>query len=208
MRLRVLLIEDAAADAELITRELKASGLSFALTRVETEQDFRQELTAHPPDLVLSDHGLPQFSGFRALEIVHEEFPELPFIFVSGSNDPNMVAHMYEVGATDYVFKHDLGDLKTAVLHALAARAGHWLPPGDHDPPPEQTELALQLPESNSGIPIITPGVGHLSFCPQCRKVRDDAGQEIELTDYCSRCAEILVQRAVCTDCERRARSN
>jgi len=208
MRLRILLVEDAAADAELITRQLLASGLAFSLTRVETESAFRQELTAHPPDLVLSDHGLPFFSGFRALEIVHEEHPELPFIFVSGSNDPNMVAHMYEVGATDYVFKHDLEDLKPAVFQALETRGGDWWTSQEGEPAPTQTELDLHLPVTDFGIPLAVPCAGHLWFCPQCRKLRNDTGNEVEVLEYCTHCAEILVQREVCNECGRRARSN
>src|SRR6266498_2625979 len=117
--LRILLLEDDATDAELIAQGLKSSGFSFRLARIETESDLRRELERDTPDLILSDHGLPSFDGFKALEIVRETRPTLPFIFVSGSNDQGMVAKMYEEGATDYVFKHDLGDLKTAVHDAL-----------------------------------------------------------------------------------------
>jgi len=207
MRLKILLIEDAAADAELITRELQASGLPFVLTRVETESAFRHELATHPPDLILSDHGLPSFSGFRALEIVRAERPGLPFIFVSGSNDPGMVAQMYEIGATDYVFKHDLGDLKAAVLQALGARGNAWLTAGAGDPA-AQTELDLQLQIPDLGIPVFASGTGHLSFCPQCRTVRDEHGSQVDMDSYCANRAECVVQRTLCTDCARRSHSN
>ena len=66
--LQILLIEDNAADAELIAHELTAGGFSFSLITVETEVAFRRELKGKP-DLILSDHGLPAFNGFRALEI-------------------------------------------------------------------------------------------------------------------------------------------
>jgi len=207
MGLRILLIEDAAADAELITRELKASGLRFVLTRVETEPAFRHELAVRPPDLILSDHGLPAFSGFRALEIIREERPTVPFIFVSGSNDPSMVAQMYELGATDYVFKQDLGDLKTAVLQVLGTRSGTWSPDKDH-PAAGQPELNLELPVPNLGVPVFATSIGHLSFCPECCKIRDETGSEVEMARYCMSRAEIVVQREICADCEQRSRLN
>src|SRR5271154_6663973 len=117
--LRILLLEDSHLDAELMERELTRDGFSFSLARIETEVELRRELDTTPPDLVLSDHGLPTFDGFKALEIVRKLRPQLPFIFVSGSNDQQMVFDMYEQGATDYVYKRDLKDLEVAVHAAL-----------------------------------------------------------------------------------------
>src|SRR4051812_13399515 len=114
-KLHILLLEDDHADAELIAHELKAAGFSFRLKRIETEAELLRELRAQKPDLILSDHGLPSFDGFKALKIVRETCPELPFIFVSGSNDQGMVVQMHDQGATDYVYKKDMGDLKSAV---------------------------------------------------------------------------------------------
>src|SRR5262245_46550891 len=98
-KLHILLLEDDLADAALIAHELEAGGFAFRLTRIQTEAELRRELGMGMPDLILSDHGLPDFDGFKALEIVRETSPELPFIFVSGSNDQGMVVHMHEQGA-------------------------------------------------------------------------------------------------------------
>src|SRR4030095_14039184 len=106
-------------DARLIEQELENAGISFDLTRIQTEAELHRELDPQPPDLVLSDHGLPSFNGFAALEIVRNKCPDLPFIFVSGSNDQGMVTEMYERGATDYVYKHDIQDLHGAGQRAL-----------------------------------------------------------------------------------------
>jgi CheY-like chemotaxis protein len=130
-KLRILLLEDSANDAELIKHELEEGGFAFSLTRVETKATFLRELET-PLDLVLSDHGLSEFSGFSALEIIRSKFPQLPFIFVSGSNDQQMVVDMYEQGATDYVFKRDLMDLRSAVHNALEAQS---------EPPPAKPEI-------------------------------------------------------------------
>src|SRR5436305_390852 len=83
--LRILVLEDVAADVVLLDRELQSAGLSFETKRVETRAEFLRELEGGPPDLILSDHGLPQFDGFAALAIARERCPETPFIFVTGS---------------------------------------------------------------------------------------------------------------------------
>jgi CheY-like chemotaxis protein len=204
-KLRILLIEDNIADAELIVRELEDGGFSFSLARIQTEPEFRHELEVCPPDLILSDHGLPSFSGFKALEIVRAERPQLPFIFVSGSNDQGMVVDMYEQGATDYVFKRDLGDLKSAVRSALEPHP-KTVPAAEPGPIPNpaQAELKLHLPMLPPAPPVFMPAIGHLLFCPQCRRARDEAGRVVLMEDYCGgNRTEIVVLRQACVECSR-----
>jgi CheY-like chemotaxis protein len=70
--LRILLVEDVASDAEVELRELRRSGLTFDARTVETEADFRRELSSFKPDIILSDFSLPRFSGMSALTIARE----------------------------------------------------------------------------------------------------------------------------------------
>lgn len=196
--LRILLLEDNATDADLIAHELEASGFSFKLARIQTESELRTELETRSPDLILSDHGLPAFDGFTALEIVRETCPELPFIFVSGSNDQGMVAKMYEQGATDYVFKRDLGDLRSAVVKALDLPAAP-VEPSPHSP---QQELKLQLPASPSSPPAISLPLGRLTFCPNCRQSWDETNQLVDAERYFGSHVEIVVSRQFCVECK------
>lgn len=117
--LNILLLEDSRFDADLIVKELRKLGHPFRLDAIQSEAELRHALAFRPPDVILSDHGLPSFDGFRALEIVREEKPELPFIFVSGSNNQQMVVDMHDLGATDYVFKRDLVNLCPTIKRAL-----------------------------------------------------------------------------------------
>ena len=204
-KLRILLVEDNVADSVLIAHQLEESGFVFSMTRVQTETDFRRELGTNLPDVILSDHGLPSFSGFAALEITRAQHPALPFIFVSGSNDQDMVVQMYDEGATDYVFKRDLGDLKGAVLHALE-------PPPEPLPPPDETvaqsvqaELELELSMRLKDVPVFAPVMGRLLFCPKCRQSRDQLGRIVWMEDYCIHRAETVVRCQVCLTCELRS---
>ena len=192
-KLRILLVEDDAADAELIEQQLKGSGFSFALTRVQTEDDFRRHLQAESPDVILSDHGLPSFSGFKALEITRSDFPKKPFIFVSGSNDQGMVADMYEQGATDYVFKRDLGDLKAAVLKALDEVI--------EKPSPDSNESLPALGELSLPVVSVAGAPGKLLFCPRCWQALDELGQAVLMESYCTSRPEVSVVRQVCAQC-------
>ena len=60
----ILFLEDVQEDFVLVKRELNRSGLVFQAKRVESKAEFVRELQEHPPDLILSDHGLHEFDSF------------------------------------------------------------------------------------------------------------------------------------------------
>jgi PAS domain S-box-containing protein len=117
--LRILIVEDDAADAVLINHELRKGGLDFRSKRVEKREDFVRELEQNPPDLIFSDHGLPSFDGFSALAIAREKCPDTPFIFVTGSMGEERAVETVKDGATDYVLKNRLSNLVGAVQRAV-----------------------------------------------------------------------------------------
>jgi diguanylate cyclase (GGDEF)-like protein/PAS domain S-box-containing protein len=115
--LRVLLVEDDPLDARLIEAELRASGFTPKIVRVETEADFVRQLQG-TWDLVLADYSLPQFDAAQALRIM-EQGSELPFIIVSGSIGEETAVMLMKMGADDYLIKDRLGRLGEAVRHAI-----------------------------------------------------------------------------------------
>ena len=119
---RILIVEDAVPDAELMTRELRRAGLVFTSQRVQDEAALRNALRAFVPHIVLSDHSLPQFTALDALRVVRAEAANTPVIIVTGSLDEETAAEYIQVGATDYVVKHRLQRLGSAVRRALALR--------------------------------------------------------------------------------------
>src|SRR6267143_7173843 len=122
---RIVIVEDVANDAELMTRELRRSGLAFTHRHVQTEAALRHELRSFVPDIVLSDHSLPQFNASAALRVVREEAPTTPVIIVTGSLDEETAAEYIKAGAADYIVKHRLQRLGPAVRRALELRRAH-----------------------------------------------------------------------------------
>jgi diguanylate cyclase (GGDEF)-like protein/PAS domain S-box-containing protein len=121
--LKILMVEDAPADAEIMLRELKRSGLEFEHRRVETEAELMRECIEFAPDIVLSDFALPHFDGLSALGIMRRMRPDLPFIFVSGTIGEETAIESLRGGATDYVLKTNLSRLPSAVRRALQEAA-------------------------------------------------------------------------------------
>ena len=117
--LHILILEDHATDADLVTRELQQGGISFTAKRVWTEVDFLAELHNSSLDLILADYSLPAYDGLSALKLAQQERPDLPFIIVSGSVGEEKAIDALHHGTTDYVLKQRLGRLVPAVRRAL-----------------------------------------------------------------------------------------
>jgi DNA-binding NtrC family response regulator len=117
--LRILILEDVLTDAELMENELRKGGINFVSKLVKKREDFLRELKDFAPHIILSDYNVPSFSGPLAMEIVKEQYPDIPFIFVSGAIGEELAIETLKKGATDYVLKDRLPRLVPAVSRAL-----------------------------------------------------------------------------------------
>jgi diguanylate cyclase (GGDEF)-like protein len=118
-QLKLVVVEDSVADAELLARHLAKAGIHCAINRVQTEPEFIAALHLDKPDLILSDFSLPNFSGLRALDLAVVHAPDTPFIYVSGTIGEERAIDALRRGATDYVLKSNLSRLSSAIERAL-----------------------------------------------------------------------------------------
>jgi PAS domain S-box-containing protein len=116
--LRILHLEDDRKDAEIIREMLEGDGLACEITRVETRDDFVASLACRF-DLILADFSLPSFDGLSALKIASQRWPDVPFIFVSGTLGEETAIDALKIGATDYVLKQRLARIVSSVRRAL-----------------------------------------------------------------------------------------
>jgi diguanylate cyclase (GGDEF)-like protein len=117
--LRVLIVEDVAAAAEFAARRLVLGGIPCTHLQVATERDFREALRRLPPQLILADLELTRFNGLAALEIARRELPEVPFIFLSGTQGEEHAIEALRRGAVNYVLKSNPSRLVPAVVGAM-----------------------------------------------------------------------------------------
>jgi diguanylate cyclase (GGDEF)-like protein len=125
-QVRILMVEDEPAAAELSIRYMQRAGIRCVCHRVDSELGLRSALRDFEPNIVLSDFTLPSFDGLTALKVTREVAPNLPFIFVSGTIGEERAIEALRSGAVDYVLKTNLNRLAPAITRALddaAARA-------------------------------------------------------------------------------------
>ncbi|HXJ59164.1 MAG TPA: PAS domain S-box protein [Verrucomicrobiae bacterium] len=137
--LDILIIEDVVQDAELISEELRASGMTFRTRRVETREEFLEQLAHARPDIVLSDFTLPTFDALAALGLLRKQQLDIPFILVTGTRSEEVAVECIREGAEDYILKASLRRLPTSITNALQRKA--------HEQACLKAELALRRSE-------------------------------------------------------------
>ena len=83
--LKVLLVEDNPADAELCIRELKKAGFDPHADVVRTAPEFAARLAEGSYHVVVGDYTLPAWSGFEALDLLQRLSRNTPFILCTGT---------------------------------------------------------------------------------------------------------------------------
>ena len=116
--LKVLILEDRPADAELMLYQLRKEGYQPEWSRVDSEKEFLSCLKSSW-DIILSDYSMPQFNAARALEIAQRQDDPPPFIVITGDIGEEAAVQMIKLGAADYLLKDRLTRLGAAVTNAI-----------------------------------------------------------------------------------------
>src|SRR3954469_16058492 len=98
-KLKILHLEDFAADAQLVERVLKNADIVYEKIVVDNKPDFIKALDEFSPDVIISDHSLPSFNSFEALKIVKTAGIVVPFILVTATVSEEFAVNIINEGA-------------------------------------------------------------------------------------------------------------
>ncbi|MEN3185437.1 MAG: response regulator transcription factor [Atribacterota bacterium] len=117
MSFRIVLIEDEAEIAQLVTYFLHKEG--FDIRSFGSAEEFLEQLpTMEVPDLILLDLMLPGIDGIELFKYLKRDsrFCDVPVIMLTAKDDPVDVVVGLELGAEDYITKpFDLRELLARV---------------------------------------------------------------------------------------------
>jgi two-component system NtrC family sensor kinase len=117
----VLVVEDTKTDFDLVVRGLQRSGMDARCMRVDTEQEYCEQLRLEP-DVILSDYVLPSFSALHALELLRATGQDIPLIVLTGMVSEETVVESMKHGAADYLLKDRMARLGPAVERVIQER--------------------------------------------------------------------------------------
>jgi GAF domain-containing protein/ActR/RegA family two-component response regulator len=116
--LRVLIVEDDPADAELVILAMTAANIELAYEVTDTLIGC-QQLLQHSWDVVLSDYRLKGFTAYEVLALLQQSEQQIPLILITGSLGEEAAVACIKAGMTDYVLKDRLFRLPTALERSL-----------------------------------------------------------------------------------------
>jgi two-component system, OmpR family, response regulator len=153
---RVLVVDDEATLAELVSMALRLEGWEVrsagdGLGAVRTARDFR-------PDAVVLDVMLPDIDGYEVLRRMRADTPALPVLFLTAKDAVEDRIAGLTAGGDDYVTKPFSLEEVTLRLRALMRRTG--------------------IAEASAGATLV---VGDLTLDEDSREVHR-AGTAVELT--------------------------
>lgn len=102
---RVLLVEDNPADADLVAELLEEGRGTFEITRVGRLSEAVELLQQQEQDCLLLDLGLPDAQGMESVVSVRAGHPNVPIVVLTGRDDEQTGIHALREGAQDYLVK-------------------------------------------------------------------------------------------------------
>lgn len=157
--MNILLVDDHALFREGLA--LLLHSLLKDISTVEAgscEQAFAHLHGGAAIDLIMLDLGLPDMSGFDGLERIRREFPDIPVVVLSSSEDRASVMRALDGGAMGFVPKSASSGVLEGALKVILAK-GIYLPAnvflaerGGVDLPPAATAGTPQFAASGSAL--------------------------------------------------------
>jgi PAS domain S-box-containing protein len=123
--LRILLLEDADADARAIEDVLQE--YAFIVRRAGRLCDALVAVRSEEFDAILADLGLPDSSGLATVEALRQQAVAIPIVVMTGRADESTALRAVAAGAEDYLVKGstDAGALVRAIRYAVERGHAH-----------------------------------------------------------------------------------
>lgn len=115
----ILLVEDHPVFAKVLLRFLVERGHYDVVSVVGSAEEALDQIPNLDVDLILIDVSLPQRSGIGLVLILHEKYPDLPCIMLSGHLSSQYARRSLDAGARGYLIKDQVDGILEGIQHVL-----------------------------------------------------------------------------------------
>ena len=116
---RIVIVEDHEEMQILYKAMFRREKRIEIAAQVQDAEDALNAIKESDPDLVIVDITLPGMSGIELVEQVHESFPGIKFLVVSGHDSDRFYESAKKAGADDFIMKGESTELLSAVRRLL-----------------------------------------------------------------------------------------
>lgn len=115
----IFLVEDHAIFAQALLRVLRERGQLEVVDIARSAEEAVEKLPHLSVDLVLVDVSLPRRSGISLVLVLHERYPDLPCVMLSGHLSPHYARRSLEAGARGYLIKDRAEEILQGIRRVL-----------------------------------------------------------------------------------------
>lgn len=115
----ILLVEDHAIFAQALQRVLRDKGQIEIKGVATSAEEALEMLPGMDVDLVLVDVSLPKKSGIGLVLVLHEKYPDLPCVMLSGHLSPYYARSSLAAGARGYLIKDHTQEILKGIQRVL-----------------------------------------------------------------------------------------
>ncbi|MGC6479635.1 MAG: sigma-54-dependent transcriptional regulator [Flavobacteriaceae bacterium] len=116
----ILIIEDEEPIRRVLVKILEQENQDFQIQQAVDGKEGLSFLRKQTFDLVLCDIKMPKMDGMEVLQKAKLDYPNIPFIMLTGHGDVDLAVEAMKLGAYDFIPKPpDLNRLLTAIRHGL-----------------------------------------------------------------------------------------
>lgn len=190
----VLLIEDNAADTQLIMEILREDPENaMEILHVDNLARGLEALERGGIDVVLLDLTLPDSSGHNTFAMLAKHVPTMPIIVLTGMDDKELAIRIVQEGAQDYLVKSlvDYTMLARSIRYSIERKRALL----------EKDRLINQLRETLDDVKTLS---GLLPICASCKHIRDDKGYWHQVENYIQQHSSAVFTHGLCPKCSRK----
>lgn len=123
-RLRLLVVDDDLVDRLAMCRAVEQGGLDASLDEAADAEEALVKVKQADYDCMLLDQDLPGTSGVELATQLRGSGWHIPIVFVTASQDEELLQQAVDAGVTDFIPKHDLSPRRLALRIKFAIRIG------------------------------------------------------------------------------------
>src|SRR6185295_12617396 len=145
---RFIIVDDHPLFRGALSQALSAAFENAKIVEAGSLDELSDTLaTASDTDLILLDLAMPGVHGVSGLIYLRSQYPEVPVVIVSASDDTETIRNCVDCGASGFIPKsQSVEGIRDAIRKIIGGEL--WLPPDvdlSHAPRGESTELVSRL---------------------------------------------------------------
>ena len=139
---RLLIADDHPLFRDALRQSLNGAGSDFDIIEAGSLDETTSQVEANEDiDLILLDLAIPGVRGFSGLMFLRAQYPGIPVVIISGTEEPSAIRRAIEFGASGYIPKSVGRDvMRDAVAQILQGKV--WTPPDIELDAPQEDEMS------------------------------------------------------------------